>query len=52
MDWAAQMLGLDAAFYNASEIGGGVIQVIVCISFLPVLLHSHRVLCVSIDDRI
>lgn len=27
MDWAAGMLGLDAAFYNTSGIGGGVIQV-------------------------
>ncbi|KAI9571713.1 pyridoxal phosphate-dependent transferase [Boletus coccyginus] len=26
MDWAAEMLGLDAAFYNTSGIGGGVIQ--------------------------
>ncbi|EIW80802.1 hypothetical protein CONPUDRAFT_144722 [Coniophora puteana RWD-64-598 SS2] len=26
MDWAAKLLGLDAAFYNASEVGGGVIQ--------------------------
>lgn len=28
MDWAAKMLGLDPAFYNTSEVGGGVIQVI------------------------
>ncbi|KAH0829225.1 pyridoxal phosphate-dependent transferase [Lanmaoa asiatica] len=26
MDWAAKMLGLDVAFYNASGVGGGVIQ--------------------------
>ncbi|KAG9311512.1 pyridoxal phosphate-dependent transferase [Chiua virens] len=26
MDWAAKMIGLDAAFYNISEVGGGVIQ--------------------------
>ncbi|KAF9232241.1 pyridoxal phosphate-dependent transferase [Melanogaster broomeanus] len=26
MDWAAQLLGLDKAFYNSSEVGGGVIQ--------------------------
>ncbi|KAN0074486.1 Pyridoxal phosphate-dependent transferase [Tylopilus felleus] len=26
MDWAAEMLGLDAAFYNSSGTGGGVIQ--------------------------
>lgn len=28
MDWAAEMLGLDAAFYNSSGTGGGVIQVL------------------------
>ncbi|KAH7883152.1 pyridoxal phosphate-dependent transferase [Phlebopus sp. FC_14] len=26
MDWAANLFGLDKTFYNASEIGGGVIQ--------------------------
>ncbi|KAG2352272.1 pyridoxal phosphate-dependent transferase [Suillus spraguei] len=26
MDWTAQLLGLDKAFYNVSEVGGGVIQ--------------------------
>ena len=26
MDWAAKLLGLNAAFYNSSEVGGGVIQ--------------------------
>ncbi|KAG2139184.1 pyridoxal phosphate-dependent transferase [Suillus bovinus] len=26
MDWTAQLLGLDKAFYNISEVGGGVIQ--------------------------
>ncbi|RXW21325.1 hypothetical protein EST38_g4541 [Candolleomyces aberdarensis] len=26
MDWAAKLLGLAPAFYNASEVGGGVIQ--------------------------
>ncbi|KAF8141304.1 pyridoxal phosphate-dependent transferase [Boletus edulis] len=26
MDWAAEMLGLDATFHNASGIGGGVLQ--------------------------
>ncbi|KAG1818036.1 pyridoxal phosphate-dependent transferase [Suillus subaureus] len=26
MDWTAQILGLDKAFYNISEVGGGVIQ--------------------------
>ncbi|KAF8547822.1 hypothetical protein OG21DRAFT_1599606 [Imleria badia] len=26
MDWAAEMFGLDVAFYNSSGIGGGVIQ--------------------------
>ncbi|KAH7921280.1 hypothetical protein BV22DRAFT_1198315 [Leucogyrophana mollusca] len=25
-DWAAKLLGLDAAFYNSSEVGGGVVQ--------------------------
>ena len=27
LDWAAQLLGLNSAFYNSSGIGGGVIQV-------------------------
>ncbi|KAJ2916332.1 hypothetical protein MD484_g4111, partial [Candolleomyces efflorescens] len=27
MDWAAKLLGLSPAFYNSSEVGGGVIQV-------------------------
>jgi hypothetical protein len=27
MDWAAHLLGLSPAFYNASGIGGGAIQV-------------------------
>ena len=27
MDWAAEMLGLDATFHNISGTGGGVIQV-------------------------
>ncbi|EIN03898.1 hypothetical protein PUNSTDRAFT_55958 [Punctularia strigosozonata HHB-11173 SS5] len=26
MDWSAQMLGLDPAFYNTSGVGGGVLQ--------------------------
>lgn len=28
MDWAARMLGLERTFWNVSEVGGGVIQVI------------------------
>ena len=27
MDWAAKMFGLDGVFWNANEVGGGVIQV-------------------------
>jgi hypothetical protein len=27
MDWTAQILGLNKAFLNISEVGGGVIQV-------------------------
>jgi glutamate/tyrosine decarboxylase-like PLP-dependent enzyme len=27
MDWSAKMFGLDAAFLNQNETGGGVIQV-------------------------
>ncbi len=27
MDWAAKMFGLDDIFWNANEVGGGVIQV-------------------------
>jgi len=27
MDWAAKMFGLDGIFWNANEVGGGVIQV-------------------------
>lgn len=28
MDWAARMLGLERTFWNISEAGGGVIQVL------------------------
>jgi len=27
MDWAAKMFGLHSVFWNANEVGGGVIQV-------------------------
>lgn len=30
MDWAAKMFGLHSAFWNANEVGGGVIQVRYC----------------------
>jgi hypothetical protein len=37
MDWAAQLLGLSAAFFNSSGIGGGVIQVFL----MPFLRLRH-----------
>jgi len=27
MDWSAKLFGLSEAFHNASQVGGGVIQV-------------------------
>lgn len=43
MDWAANMLGLDAAFYNTSGVGGGVIQVDIAVPFFSSFLIWCRV---------
>ena len=42
MDWAANLYGLSKAFYNSTNVGGGVIQVsqTVCAFFASQRIHD------------
>jgi hypothetical protein len=46
MDWAAKMFGLHSVFWNANEVGGGVIQVRSCFLRAHILNRPPADYCV------